>query len=86
MAWRGLTLRKPKAESADQVAFSPPQTELDQNVRAILMQVVKHHGALTVPIVEIADEEILMWNLAERPDGQREVTVWWANGEGGNDG
>lgn len=71
------------------IPFSPPQTELDSNVRNVLTHLVRFLGTITLPIGPLPEKGYIMWNVGARPDGHQEITIWWAEEdeeEGGNNG
>lgn len=60
------------------VEFSPPQSELDSNIRNLLSHLVRELKTITFPLVALPDNGYVMWDVASRPDGTNEITIWWA--------
>lgn len=63
------------------LAYTLPQTELDENIRNVLIHLVKHLGAITIPLGKLPTDGYVCWDKAQRPDGSTEITVWWAENE-----
>lgn len=61
-----------------QIPFSPPQTELDSNIRNVLTHLVKHLGTITIPLGPLPLDGYIMWDVAQDKEGKPEMTVWWA--------
>jgi len=78
MANRREQKRPRKKHGKKVIPFSPPQTELDANVRNVLTHLVKHLGTITLPLGPLPEDGYIMWDVAQKQDGQKEMTVWWA--------
>jgi hypothetical protein len=67
--------------------WSPPQSELDTNIRNVLSQVTKHVGAITFELASIEEinKGLVCWDVAQLPTGKFEITLWWLDKEGGKD-
>jgi hypothetical protein len=63
-----------------EIQITPPSSELDSNVRAILTHLVKHLGTITFELGDLPTDGFIMWDIAQRPDGSQQITVWWAEG------
>jgi hypothetical protein len=70
---------KSKVRATGEVPFSPPQTELDANLRNILTHLIKHLGSITIELGPLPEDGFLCWDVAQRPDGSSQMTVWWAD-------
>lgn len=64
--------------------YSPPQTELDMNVRNVLTHLVKHLKTITFDLGPLPENGYIMWDIAGRADGTSEITIWWAEEEAGD--
>jgi len=79
--------KKQRSRINGEIPITPPQTELDSNIRAILTHLVKHLGTITIPLGELPTSGYIMWDTAQTPSGDSQITVWWAEKakEAGND-
>lgn len=60
-----------------EIPFSLPQTELDSNIRNVLTHLVRNLGTITFVLDDLPSEGYIAWDVAQRPDGQKEITIWW---------
>jgi hypothetical protein len=60
-----------------EIPYSPPQTELDENVRNVLTHLVKNLGTITFALGDLPVDGYVRWDVAQRQDGQKEITIWW---------
>ena len=75
---------KPRKKSKTQdyvIPYSPPQTELDANIRNVLTHLTKHLGSITLELGPLPQDGYVMWDKVQRPDGSLQMTVWWAESE-----
>jgi hypothetical protein len=73
--------KKSSALNGAPLPYTPPQSELDQNIRMVLIHIVKHYKTITVPVEPVDPDGMLNWNMGQTPAGKTEITVWWTPGE-----
>lgn len=63
-----------------ELEWSPPQTELDANIRNVLSHIVHHQKTISMPLGELPKDGYIMWDVAQIPNGDKVITIWWAEG------
>ena len=65
---------------SEELEWSPPQTELDTNIRNILSHIVREQRTISFQLRELPKDGYIMWDVAQIPNGDKVITIWWAEG------
>lgn len=65
---------------SEELEWSPPQTELDSNIRNILSHIVREQKTISFKLRELPIDGFIMWDIAQIPNGDDVITIWWAEG------